>query len=52
MKKWLLILIIVLIIAATFIIFALQYDFGHNVYQEVKDFAIPNSIPTPPPLPE
>ncbi len=52
MKKWLLILIIVLIIVATFIIFALQYDFGNEVYQGVKDFAIPKSIPTPPPLPE
>ena len=52
MKKWVLILVIVLIVVVAFILFALQQDFGQDVLDKVvSTVKSSGDIPQPPPLP-
>jgi len=51
MRKWLLILVIVLILAVVFLFFAWQSGFGGGVLENVADKLSGNSLPSPPPLP-
>jgi len=52
MKKWLLILIIVLIVVGAFVLFALSSDFGSEITKKVASVFPGDSIPQPPALPE
>jgi len=52
MKKWLLILIIILIVICAFTLFALTSDFGSEIAKKAIGVFSGNSIPSPPALPD
>jgi hypothetical protein len=52
MKKWILMLLIVLIILGAFALFALSSQQGSEVARNIIDVLTPSSSTSPPPLPD